>query len=420
MGRKRAVRDVKLTLKNSVAYIVARACLGALLVYFAFFTGDAGAAPMGGGETNLSGVREGWAWPVIVIPPPDGWESPSGEAVKYALRAAEREISLSRDAIRGFEVTFMFSSVAVPSELAERMNAWRNMKSRAILSFGGGEMDTELKRLCASVGPAVIFAGGENLAVKDPVNDLPFPYLFALDYTYFARSNALAEFAGQRADGKPVVVLTDGLSEKLARGARKNVDMLRRDGTEVFIYFLPAMTQNRFDAQIQEAVSEGAGVITSWLDSLSTLSVWRTVLLNRSSVAVCFSGAKNNILLDANGLILIDKDDVLNHNEEGKRVIAVKILDRFGISPRDPVLAAKAYALGKWAIEGFTNSDEISARSVAAALSRAEGIPLMDEILSIDPRTHRPISRKFGVSRVEGRSYKPIASVDVYSVEVLE
>jgi hypothetical protein len=386
----------------------------------AFFVCGADAAPIGGGKTNLSGVKEGWAWPVIVIQPPEGWESPAGESVKYALLAAEREISLSRGAVKGYEVTFMFSSVTMPSELAERLGTWRNMKSLAILSFGGQEMDIELKRLCATQGPAVIFAGGENLAIKDPGNGLPFPYLFALDYTYFARSNALAEFARQRADGKSVAVLTDRLSEKLARGAQRNADLLRKNGVDAFIYYLPAMTQNRFNAQIEEAVSSGAGVITSWLDAISVLSVWRTLYLGSSEVTVCFSGEKHNILLDANGLVLVDKDDVLNNSEDGKRVVVTKTLDFFGVSPRDPVLAAKAYALGKWAVKGFINSDGTGALSVASALSRADGIPLMDETLSVDPGTHRPKSRKFGVSEVRGRTYKLIASVDVYSSEVVE
>jgi hypothetical protein len=391
-----------------------------LLAFFAFFICAAEAAPIGGGETNLSGVKEGWAWPVIVIQPPEGWGSPSGESIKYGLRAAEREVSLSREAIDGFEVTFMFSSAKDTAELAQRVEMWRGMKSCAILSFGGDETNLELKRLCAERGPSVIFAGGENLAIKNPMNDLPFPYLFALDYPYFARANALAGFAMQSVSGQSVVIMTDGLSEKLARGAGKNADMLRGEGVPTHVYFLPAMVQNRFNAQVQDAVSSGAGVITSWLDSLSTLSVWKTVSLAGGGVTVCFSGAKNNILLDAGGLVLVDKDDILNYNDEGKHIMDVKVRDLFGRALGDPVAAAKAYALGKWAIAGFVNARRVSVPSVAEALSMAEGVPLMDETLSIDPRTNRPKSRKFSVLKVEGRAYKPISSVDVYSVEVIE
>ncbi|MDR0649565.1 MAG: ABC transporter substrate-binding protein [Synergistaceae bacterium] len=412
--------DIRLSQTDSSAYAAVRACICGLLVFFAFFIRAAHAAPIGGGETDLSGVKEGWSWPVIVIQPPEGWGSPSGESIKYGLRAAEREISLSREAINGFEVTFMFSSVADPAELARRVETWRGMKSCAILSFGGDLMDLELKRLCAERGPSVIFAGGENIAIKNPANDSPFPYLFALDYTYFARANALAAFAKQGVSGRSVVIMTDGLSEKLARGAGKNADMLRRDGVQTHVYFVPAMVQNRFDAQVREAVSSGAGVITSWLDSLSTLSVWRTVTLGRNDVTVCFSGVKNSILLDADGLVLVDKDDILNHNDEGKHVMDVKARDLFGRALADPVTAAKAYALGKWAIDGFVNARVISAPSVAEALSVADGIPLMDEMLSIDPRTNRPKSRKFCVLKVGGRAFEPVSSVDVYSVEVIE
>ncbi|MDR1020334.1 MAG: ABC transporter substrate-binding protein [Synergistaceae bacterium] len=405
---------------GSCVYVAWRACFCGLLVFFAFFTCAAAAAPFGGGETDLSGVKAGWAWPVIVIQPPEGWDSPSGESIKYGFRTAEREISFSREAIGGFEVTFMFSSVANPAELSQRVEMWRSMKSYAILSFGDDEMNLELKRLCAERGPSVIFAGGENMAIKNPVNGLPFPYLFALDYPYFARANALAGFAMQSVSGQSVVIMTDRLSEKLARGADKNADVLRQDGVSAHVYFLPAMVQNRFNAQVQEAVSSGAGVITSWLDSLSTLSVWRTVMLAGEDVTVCFSGAKNNILLDANGLVLVDKDDILNFNDEGKHVMDVKVRDLFGKALGDPVAAAKAYALGKWAINGFVNAGVISAPSVAKALSAADSIPLMDETLSIDPRSNRPKSRKFSVLKVGERAYNPVSSVDVYSVEVIE
>jgi hypothetical protein len=400
-----------------------RACLCGLLAFFAFFIlliPAARAAALSGGEANLSGVREGWSWPIIVIQPPEGWDSPAGVAIKYGMRAAEREISLSREGIRGFEATFMFSSVADPSELTERMNVWRGMKSCAIISFGSDQVNLELKRLCALEGPSVIFAGGENLAIKNPVNDLPFPYLFALDFTYFARANALAEFARREVSGKSVVVMTDGASEKLARGAEINVAILRRRGVDAITYFIPGDAQYQFNAQIQEAVSGGAGVITSWLGYLSTLSVWRTVFLGRSDIGICFSGTKADLILDADGLVLVDKDDILNLNEGGKHAIIAKARDLFGKDLHDPVAAAKAYALAKWAISGFVSAGQADAVSVASALSVANGIPLMDEMLSIDPRTNRPKSRKFAVLRVKDRRYELVTSVDVYSIEVDE
>lgn len=93
------------------------------------------AAPLA--RENLLGVKEGWAWPVVVCPPPTGWESPRGEAIKLGLRAAERELSLQRKAIRGKEATFMFSSARSSMELAERLETWRAMKVAVILSFSG-------------------------------------------------------------------------------------------------------------------------------------------------------------------------------------------------------------------------------------------------------------------------------------------
>jgi len=389
----------------------------ALLMFFLFSAGPLWAAR--GDEPRL-GVYEGWSWPVVVIQPPEGWDSAVGEAVKYGLRTAEREISLQREGIKGFEVTFMFSSISGTSELIERMDTWRRMNAGVIISFAGQDINEDLMRLCAVNGPSVIFAGGEDLAIKNPLDGRPYPYLFALDLTYFARANALSEFAIMEAPLEPVTVITDRLSLKLAKGAEQNSEILQRKGVDVLTYFVPGAALNQFDAQVQEAVSSGAGVITSWLDSMATLSIWRTASRGRSGIAVYYSGEKQRLLLDADGLVIVDKDDVLNRNEEGKRVISMKVRDDFNVVLKDPVTAAKAFAIGKWAIHAFSKVTQPEQALLALELSRADDIPLMDETLSINPRTNRPLSRKYGVLRVRERNYVPVASVDVYSAEVAE
>jgi hypothetical protein len=382
------------------------------------FIARADAAP--NDDTPLLGVYEGWAWPVVVIPPPEGWESPEGESIKYGMRLAEREISLLREGIRGREVTFMFSSVGGPSELTNRLNVWRTMKTFAIVSFAGAGMNEELKKLCAASGPSVIFSGGEDLAIKNVATGKPYPYLFALDFTYFARANALAEFAAAEAPPASVAVITDRLSVKLAKGAEENAALLRKRKVDVFPIYVPGMAIYQFSAQVQEAESGGAGVIVSWLDSLATLSIWRTVSLIGGAVHVYYPGARHDLLLDAEGLTLVDKDAPLDIDEEGKRVIIVKGRDIFDKELSDPVTAGKAYALGRWVIEGFKGALSTDIPSLAHSFANAADIPLMGERLSIDPRTNRPAARKYGILRVEGRKFAPVASVDVYSVEVTE
>ena len=368
-------------------------------------------------DEKLLGVKEGWAWPVVVLAPPSGWESSDGEAVKLGFRVGERELSAKRDAIRGREVTFMFSSVKTPKELESRFKLWQGMKVAVIVSFAGGEMDKTLVRMCSANGPSVIFAGGEDVVIRNPATGKPNPYLFALDFSYYARANALAEFVAQQKPLKPAAVITDLTSPKLARGAELNRKHLSSRGVLCQSLTISGYKQDQFVTQVREAESGGANVIISWLDAMATLSIWRTATLNKNNTIVCFAGNQQKFLTDADGIVLVDKDVLLTRNEEGKHDIIVKVRDAFVKEIKNPVIAAKACAVGRWIIEAYSASMTSQMSAIASALANVKGIPLMDEVISIDPRTNRPKSRKYGVLKVESGKYRSIGSVDVYSIE---
>ena len=368
----------------------------------------------------LSAVKEGWGWPVVVVPPPSGWESKAGETIKLGLRAAEREVSLQRAGIRGREVIFMFANLKNAGEIPERLATWRAMKVAAIISFGGGESDRTLQRLCATAGPSVIFSGGEDMKIIDPTSGEPFPYLFALDLPYYARANALAGFAATQRPLPTVAIFSDVLSEKIAKGARLNESLLRTRGIKTIPIWISAARGDQFARQVGEAESGGANIVTSWLEGMGTLSIWRTASMNRKETKVFYAGDQQKILLDAEGLTLVDKDVLLQRNERGKHDIILKLRDMFGKVASDPVLAAKAYAMGRWVVSAYTDENNTDAASIAKVLEIARDIPLMDEVLYIDRRTHRPTIRRFGVLTVVNRKYQSAGKVDVYSSEVTE
>jgi hypothetical protein len=76
--------------------------------------------------------------------------------------------------------------------------------------------------------------------------------------------------------------------------------------------------------------------------------------------------------------------------------------------------------LAKWAITAYKAVGSGEAPRVALELGRAGDIPLMDGTISIDPRTHRPVSRKYGLLRIEDRIYESYGSVEVFSAETVE
>lgn len=374
-------------------------------------------------EDPLLGVREGWAWPVVVVPPPDGWDTPGGESVKYGMRAAEREVSLQRGAIRGREVTFMFANLVSADELPRRLETWRAMGVAVVVSFGDGAMNEALRSRCAERGPAVVFAGGEDLSLLAPATASPHTYLFALDLPYHARANAIAEAARAEvleAPSAKAAVISDIYSRRLAGGASWNVDVLRGKGIDTLYLTIAGLRQDQYLPQVREAEADGVRFIASWLDAMATLSIWRATTLRPGGATVCYAGNAHPVLLDADGLLVVDKDVLLERDESGKHAIMIKVRDLFNRVVDEPVLSAKAYALGTWTIQAYRGAASADAASLAARLADAGEIPLMGESLSIDPATHRPVSRKFGVLRVGGREYRSAGSVEVFSREVRE
>jgi hypothetical protein len=396
----------------------------AVTLLLALFECSAGIASAAGKKDDLLGVKEGWAWPVIVIMPPEGWESVRGEAVKRAMRAAEREISLEREAIRGKEVTFMFSDITDAAELPKRIATWRAMKAAVIVSFAGNDFNSALSELCREKGPSVIISGGEAADIISDGTGKPYPFLFALDLPYYARANALAEAVSKTRPSKEAVVFTDILSSRLARGAELTSRFLGARGVGTFDMSITAYRQDQFAPQVRELESEGVRIYVCWLDTMATLSIWQSLERRETGLSplstVYYSGPAHKILTDAEGMVLVDKDVTLERNDDGRRDIIIKIRDAFDMTVEDPVTAAKAYSLAKWVTDAYRTSDSADLTPIARALEKADDIPLMSEILAIDPDTHRPKSRRFGVLIVRGREFESYGSVEVFSSETEE
>jgi hypothetical protein len=278
-----------------------------------------------------------------------------------------------------------------------------------------------LINLCAENGPSVVFAEGEEIAINNPATGAARAYLFALDLHYYARANALAAAAAEdeRAPRK-VSLMTDILSKKLARGAELNSAFLDVLGIPANTLTTSGMRQDQFKQQVDNARSGGADIITCWLDAMATLSIWKSASEKPEGPAIYYAGNQQRLLLDAAGLTMVDKDELLIRNEDGQRDIVIVIRDIFDRVAEDPVAAAKAFALAEWVIHAYANTPSANIDQIARGLANAGGIHLMGETISINPRTHRPVSRKYAVLRVRNRYYSSHGSVEVFSSEVAE
>ncbi len=403
--------------KNVLSFT--RAPLTVLCLVLALLWGSLLAGTAAASEEKISGLKEGWSWPVVVIPPPEGWDSEKGRAIKVALRMAEREISTVREAIRGFEVEFMFPQVSDTEEIGKRLHLWRAMKANIILSFAGGDVDRFLARECGNAGPSVIFAGGEDLSLRNAAGKVQ-PYLFALDLYKYYKANAFTEVAKKSKPIPTVAIYGDALSAILARGAEHTRTLMDRDRIPNVPMWLAALQQDEFVVTAGEARSIGAQVYLSWLDGMATLSIWKTVTKGNPQTQVWYVGERSRFILDAQNTLLCDQHVLLERNIIAQKDFGQLLYEIFGVRPTESLLACRAYTLGRWAIASYVAVGTNSRDPIAKALAQAKKIPLLDEWLDIDYGSHRPVKRKIGILKVQGREFANAGAVDVFSARVLE
>ena len=367
----------------------------------------------------LSALKEGWGWPVVVIPPTGGWDTPQGQSVKWALRTAEREVSLTHQGIHGRDVVFLYAPVTSKEEALKRLPQWRAMGVGALLCFANGDLEAALVQACAGRGPSLVLAGGEGLRLRDP-KGRPWPYLFALDLYRNYRANGFAVLAGTRGSGL-VGVLSDPYAVDLARGARLTARFLEKRGIPRQNFWMSGEGDVQMGVRLSEFESAGASRVVSWLDGMGTLSLWKAAVTYRRPLEVWHGGPFQTLLAGAEGVLFLDLDAPLKARSKELEALRWKILRHTRVEVADRVLAGKAYALGVWAIGAFQEAGTNGIPVVAAALARCRDVPLLGQILSINPGTHRPHRRTLGVLRVrKGNVPSMETSFDVTSQAVVE
>ena len=370
-------------------------------------------------QVDVSGVDEGWSWPVVVLPPSNGWENDKGRSIKFAMRLAERGVSIERAGIAGKEVTFMFASAINKDNLRQRLEQWRRMGVYLIISFADRTIEDELNRLCASAGPSVIFSSGSEQRLIGNTTK-PYDYLFALDLPFYSRSNAFVARA-QMVKARQSTVYSDVLAKRLAQGAVNTRDLMRKSGISSDVLWIPAYKMDQFSIPTGEAIASGTTVHISWLDGMATLSLWKKIAPHRSAMKLWYAGRAHNMLLDAEDLLLVDPDQPIKADVEGRRRLSLLVRDYFNQTVTQETDAAKAYTVARWGIDAYRRAKRATNKeSIAVALTQSSNIPLLNETIAIDPRTHRPRTRDVGFLKIENRRYIDAGKVKIASFNVRE
>ncbi|ACZ18925.1 hypothetical protein Taci_0689 [Thermanaerovibrio acidaminovorans DSM 6589] len=373
---------------------------------------------MGTSGEDLTALKEGWGWPVVVIPPKGGWGSPEGDSVKWALRTAEMEVSLRHGGVHGRDVVFMYPNLNGPEDALKRLQIWRAIGVGVILCFDQGPIMEALIRACRERGPSLILSDGEDISLRSPSGP-PWRYLFSLGFFRNYRANALAQLA-TRGNLKPAII-SDRYDPDMESGTEATYRLLSGRFRGLRTFWLMGRGDVNFRYRLAEASADGAVVIVSWLDSLSSVSLWRTAKSYKLPVEIWHAAPPNHqILKEADGLLYVDGDLLLASRTKELNDLRWKIIRTTRREVRDLVMAGKSYAMGVWVIRAHETAGTNRADVLVSHLASTREVPLLGEMLSINPVTHRPLKRTFGVIRVSGKAPSLHSTLSITSNSVEE
>lgn len=381
-------------------------CLAALLCLCALVAIFAG--PLAA-EENLS--RE-WSFPVVVLPPENGWESDEGESIWLALKVVMEEANASRDGVAGRDVLFLKSRLPAPKDAPAAVNEWRKNGIKAVISLADPEMDKLLVSAAAVNDMPLLLANGEWVSISGE-SGRPFKNAFALDLYYPFRAVALAEYAAFRYKGATVAIEADLNDSQMY----PVYDLLRKSLKErglatMTIWHDPA---RRMPLAEDEASSAGATVLISCLGPRNLQTTWRRVKEKRLPLEVWYSGPfLPSMLLSLEGLLMADQAYPAARGK-GFDKLAARAWEVERKRVTDRYCAAKAHAAGLFVVEALRLS---GGKSVADAMSGVSEIPLGDDFLGMDKTTHRPASRKVALLRISGKESVLERVIGVRSSEV--
>lgn len=353
-------------------------------------------------------VGEGWMWQIAVIPPSEGWNSPQGESVWMALSFAAGEVNESHGGVNGHDVRFFQVTLPgredIPLDFPGLIREWKTRRVIAVLSFADDETTLSLIPLLRVEGMPLLLAWGEWLSLRNG-DGQPEPFVFALSLFRRFRIVSLAEeLRRTMPEGAGIVLVADRLDPVLATSSALLDRLLQDLGFVPLPVWVAGAGDKDVRFRLREAENAGGEILVSLLDVMGTLDLWRQIRETGSPLTIWYGGSISPFLADRRGLVLSDQDEPLSR-DPSLRGFRLRIWDVLRVRVADAALAARAYALARWFLCGLGETPPSDIARLPERLGNATGIPFGEEILSIDPATHRPRERKVAVLESDGAGW---------------
>lgn len=353
------------------------------------------------GDVSSRGIREGWAWPVLVVPPSQGWDSPEGESIAPVISYAQSQVNDSVQGIRGRNVIFELNKGEIEDPLSI-WNSWRKAGYRAIISFGDRDLNKALVSSWRPGCPPLLLADDPYTEVRSPSGSV-LEGVFALQLNKSFVTRAAVERSGSvLSPASEVAIFSDMLTTYLSRGARATSRGLSQKGLDSEIFWIAGGAQDSYHMVIQEMLGFGADMMVIWMDDMSTREIYRQLREVNGTIPVWSGGASRSGVVLLDGIFTADQDLPVIKQDRELRRLKTDVWDATRVRVQDLLLATKAYSACRWIIGALESSDDDGTISlIVKSMASVKGIPLADQVLDVNPITHRPSHRLISVMRAE-------------------
>lgn len=346
-------------------------------------------------------LKEGWALPVVVIPPEKGWDSPEGRSVKSGLTAYEAEVSRTRWGIGGYDIVFVEESPE---------------GAIAFLSFVEGREGMKQVEALGTSGPVVLSAFGEDLALQKDGEVLP--YAFALDLPRGYKGAALGRHIRFGHAGKSFAFMADSLDRYMRPKIKGFTDETKSLKVSAFWLQSGVSMESAF-AEIKKLKVDG---VVSFLSATDTQYLWAKC---RKENLDFFSGLPLwaiSPLLE--GTVTADQGWPLKE-DPAVRSFATKVFDVTKKSVERPEWALRAYAAASWIGNALKYSLEREGQpgskdGMRQGMERASPFALGSQVLLPDAATHRPRERKVAILKLQEEKFLLVEELSIPSRLELE
>nr|WP_321503152.1 hypothetical protein [uncultured Dethiosulfovibrio sp.] len=364
-------------------------------------------------DNTARAIKEGWAWPVLVLSPSGGWDSTRGRSVAPVISYAQDQVNDSVQGVRGRDVLFELNKDEI-EDLRSTWSSWSKAGYRAVLSFADSDTNRALVESWRPGYPPLLLADDSDTSIRFSSGEV-LEGVFALQFHKSFITRASVEMARSILHpASEVALFSDILTPYLSRGARATADGLSKKGMDTEIFWVAGGAQDSYNMVIQEMLGFGADMMVIWMDDMSTREMYRQLRNINRTIPVWSAGAARSGVVLLDGIFSVDQDWPVLKQDRDLRRLKTDVWDSTRVRVGDPLLAAKAYAGCRWIIGALEGSDDDGTVSlIVKSMARVKGVPLAGQVLDVSPVTHRPARRAISIMRAEGGVWLDEGSIEL-------